>query len=87
METEAKGWSVPTCSQEAPWRPSEEALRAAWPSLCHPSPGSRSWRLLTPTSSSVPTAHRAWQPLGGPTPSPTPQQESYFWNNLSEPHE
>lgn len=20
METEAKGWSVPTCSQEEPWR-------------------------------------------------------------------
>lgn len=29
METEAKGWSVPTCSQEAPWRQSEEALKAA----------------------------------------------------------
>lgn len=34
METEAKGWSVPTCSQEEPWRRvGEEMQRGQWDSL------------------------------------------------------
>ena len=40
METEAKGWSVPTCSQEEPCRRGGGTLRAAGPRLCHP-PGFR----------------------------------------------
>lgn len=36
METDAKGWSVPTCSQEEPWRAGERGTEAAWARLCHP---------------------------------------------------
>jgi hypothetical protein len=39
METEAKGWSVPTCSQEEPWRRvGEEMQRGQWDSLPSLSP-------------------------------------------------
>lgn len=51
METEAKGWSVPTCSQEEPCRRGGGTLSAAGPRLCHP-PGFR--ELAAPHASSRP---------------------------------